>query len=71
MIQMTRYIAKFKIRKKKLYKYEPTRYGLNMRYIHHASDREKEMLQDRVCICIYHYQGHNLEIERVYKYADV
>lgn len=66
MIQSTRYIAPFEIINGKLYKYEATRNGKVKRYIHNASDKEKNIIVGR-CICIYGYSGHNLVIERVYK----
>lgn len=66
MIECTRYIAPFEIIKGKLYKYEATRNGSIKRYIHHANEREKNILIGK-CICIYSYSGHNLVIEKVYK----
>ena len=66
MILSTRYIAPFEIIKGRLYKYEATRDGMAKRYIHNASDKEKNIIIGKR-ICIYGYSGHNLVIERVYK----
>lgn len=66
MIQSTRYVAPFEIIKGRLYKYVPTRDGSVKRYIHNASDKEKNIIIGKR-ICIYGYSGHNLVIERVYK----
>lgn len=66
MIENTRYIAPFEIIQGKLYKYEVTRKDIVKRYIHNASDKEKNIIVGK-CICIYGYSGHNLVIERVYK----
>lgn len=66
MIWSTRYIAPFEIIKDRLYKYEPTRNGIIKRYIHNATDKEKNMIIGKR-ICIYGYSGYNLVIVRVYK----
>jgi hypothetical protein len=66
MIQSTRYIAPFEIIKDRLYKYEVTRNGSVKRYIHNATDKEKNMIIGKR-VCIYGYSGHKLVIERVYK----
>lgn len=66
MIRSIKYIAPFEIIKDRLYKYEATRNGSVKRYIHNATDEEKNMIIGKR-ICIYSYSGYNLVIEKVYK----
>lgn len=66
MIHNTIYIAPFEIINGNLYKHEATRNGIVKRYIHNATDKEKNMIIGKR-ICIYCYSGYNLVIKRVYK----